>query len=232
MQWNDQLPDYWEAFIRLCYPSYCGGCRAFLGLDERDICHACRSKLMSCRLPPEEAGLQESFESLDEVWGLFDYESPVRELIAGIKFLKKRWLVRAFSDPIMEMACVIQSEHHYDAILPIPVSKMTLIRREFNQAELIADQIREATGIPVQKHLLRKRSGATAQSQLTQKERWINPWGIFDLNRTPNVQGRSFLLTDDIITTGATAEEAARLLKQNGAKRVDLFALARTSRTL
>jgi ComF family protein len=231
MTWNDQLPDYWEAFVRLYYPSYCGGCHAFLGLDEKVLCQTCHSKLLTHCFPPEEAGFHETFESLDEAWGVFAYDSPVKELITGIKFQKKRWLIRAFSEQVREMAVMIQSENHYDAILPIPLSKLTLIRREFNQAELIADHIGKATGVPVIKNLLHKCSHTIAQSQLSQKERWINPWGIFAVAAKREIRDRSFLLTDDIITTGATAEEAARILKQHGAKRVDLLALARTPRT-
>ncbi|MFA6600355.1 MAG: phosphoribosyltransferase family protein [Candidatus Omnitrophota bacterium] len=225
-----QLPDYWEAFVRLAYPSYCGACRAFLALDERDICHACRAKLPGLLFTPEESASSESLESLDEAWTLFPYASPVREIITGIKFEKKRWLVRTFEEAVTERARMLAAENHYDALVPVPVSKRTLVKREFNQAELIAGLVRKATGIPIASRLLAKRSGAAAQSHLTREERQVNLRGIFRKTGGSRIRGLSFLLIDDIMTTGATAAETARILKQHGARRVDLFALARTLR--
>ncbi|MFA7002008.1 MAG: phosphoribosyltransferase family protein, partial [Candidatus Omnitrophota bacterium] len=167
---------------------------------------------------------------LDEAWTLFPYASPVREIITGIKFEKKRWLVRTFEEAVTERARMLAAENHYDALVPVPVSKRTLVKREFNQAELIAGLVRKATGIPIASRLLAKRSGAAAQSHLTREERQVNLRGIFRKTGGSRIRGLSFLLIDDIMTTGATAAETARILKQHGARRVDLFALARTLR--
>ena len=66
------------------------------------------------------------------------------------------------------------------------------------------------------------------QTSLSQCERAINVYGSFKLKRRTKVLGGSFLLLDDVLTTGATANEAARLLKLHGTKRVDFMALAKT----
>lgn len=232
MQIADRGSDYGEAFLRLFYPAYCGACRTFLEMNENGICSGCRQQVERLSYSPAEAALENRFDAIDEAWGLFPYESPVKDLIASIKFMKKRWLVRVFDSPLINIAKVLAAETHYDALVPIPLSLQNLIGREFNQAELIAARLAASVKIPVQTHLLRKRRHVSAQSQLFQKERETNPIGVFEAGEIKKITGKSFLLVDDVITTGATAEEAARTLKQHGAKRVDLFALAQTLRTL
>ena len=64
---------------------------------------------------------------------------------------------------------------------------------------------------------------------MTREERVINIYGVFKVSSAKQTEGKSFLLVDDVLTTGATASEAARTLKKAGAKRVDLFALAKTN---
>ena len=220
---------YVEAFLRLIYPAECGVCRAFLALEENGICKSCRAQLEILRFSREDAILKDRFEYLDEGWALYAYESPLKEIITAIKFARKRWLVRTFMEAVESLAVPLATENHYDAIVPIPIDRHRLLEREFNQAELLARLLARSTGITLETQLLRKRRATFAQSRLGREERKVNPRGAFRVSRFRAVRGKSFLMVDDIFTTGATAEEAARTLKQRGARRADLFALARTS---
>jgi ComF family protein len=231
MKISEQWLFYGEAFLRLFYPAACGVCRAPLELNEQGICSTCRGQVERMSYSPDEAVLVDRFESVDEAWGLFPYESPIKELIAAIKFMKKRWLVRTFDEAIRHASSVLTAETCYDALVPIPLSLQNLMAREFNQAELIARRLSESSKLPVASNLLKKRMHIPEQSRLHRKERKANPLGVFKTGKTSAIRGKSFLLVDDVVTTGATAEEAARILKLQGAKRVDLFALARTPRT-
>ncbi len=123
---------------------------------------------------------------------------------------------------------MITSECLYDFILCVPMDRFKLMEREFNQAELIAEILSKACGIPLLRTGLQKHLRTPLQIHLNRTERKANLWGAFGLARGVSVSGRSILLVDDIITTGATAESAARILKEAGAKRVDFLALART----
>ncbi len=165
---------------------------------------------------------------MDEGWTLYPYETPVRDILTGIKFAGKRWLVRIFGQDIQTLAGILTSENHYDAVIPIPIDHKRFIEREFNQSELIARRISKNTGIPLRTHWLLKKHHTPSQGLLSKKERRINLQHVFEMSRLARLEGKSLLLVDDIFTTGATAEEAARTLKAAGAKRVDLFALART----
>ncbi len=219
---------YGEAFWRLIYPAYCGVCRRMLELEEKGICRSCLVRLQAIRFSMDQAIVEEKFRALDEAWALYPYESPFKEIILGIKFLKKRWLVRIFSEEIRPLIQAIVAENDYDYLVPIPLDRKKLLEREFNQAELLAGLIHTLSGTPIAARVLGKRSGRIPQSQLKRRERLRNPSHAFWVRRRFNVRNKRLLLIDDVLTTGATAEEAARMLKRNGAKKVGLVALART----
>ncbi len=224
----EQFSLYTEAFLRLIYPSQCGACNTRLDLHESAVCPRCQTQLQQICLSYEDAIFTESLESLDDAWSLFPYEDPVKELLTGIKFYGKRWIIQAFEKPLAEMALALSSEYHYDFIVPIPLSRMKRLEREFNQSDLIAERVSRASGIPVNKSILKKYHTAVSQSALGHHERLANPFGAFHLKHAGAVKEKSVLLIDDIITTGSTANEAARILKKEGARRVDLLTLART----
>jgi predicted amidophosphoribosyltransferase len=116
--------------------------------------------------------------------------------------------------------------------LPIPIDRLKLVQRHFNQAEILAEGLEAGLTPPVQRSFLIKSRPIPSQTSLSRQERAINVYGAFKLNRPKRARGKSFLLLDDVLTTGATANEAARLLKVHGAKRVDFLALARTAPAL
>src|SRR5687768_11312535 len=113
-----QLAPYREAFWRLLYPADCAGCGSLLELEEQGICQSCRPALEARRLKPEHALLDQSFAALDEVWSVYTYESPVRELITALKFEKKPWLTNIFRESAVALAQTLASDTHYDALIP------------------------------------------------------------------------------------------------------------------
>jgi predicted amidophosphoribosyltransferase len=100
------------------------------------------------------------------------------------------------------------------------------LRRErgFNQAELLASGVARRLGKPFLKSALNVRGPALQQARLGKKEREANVRGLFQAR---GVAGKKLLLVDDILTTGQTASECARALKQAGAIRVEVLVVAR-----
>ncbi|MDD5226819.1 MAG: phosphoribosyltransferase family protein [Candidatus Omnitrophica bacterium] len=219
---------YREAFIRLFYPAACEVCRINLDLEEKILCQQCAGSLDSLAWPMEKAMAEERFEHLDHVWTVYAYGSPVRELLHGVKYARKDYLLKACQKHAIGLAQAVTSDFWYDAILPIPIDRMKLIKRHFNQAEIFATLLEPWLTPPVDRSLLIKHRSIPSQTSLSQCERAINVYGSFRLKCRAKVLGRSFLLLDDVLTTGATANEAARLLKLHGAKRVDCMTLAKT----
>ncbi len=225
------LRNYKESFIRLFYPAACALCSEMLDLEERILCAGCARTLNDLVWPLDEAWVEERFESLDHVWAVFAYRSPFKELLHDVKYARKDHLLKACRGPALSLAQAITSDHAYDAILPIPIHRLKLIKRHFNQAEVLAELLDPELTPPLARSLLIKRHPIPSQTFLNHEERAINVYGAFKVRRPKKIAGRAFLLIDDVFTTGATADEAARTLKSHGARRVDLLALARTVRT-
>lgn len=214
--------------MRLFYPASCGVCETVLDVEEKNLCLPCSAKLETLRLAPEKRGLRQKFEHLDEAWALYPYASPVSDILTALKFLKKRWLARIFKETLAETAAMAGAETNYDFILPVPLDNQRLIEREFNQSGIFAELLEKTLSCRARARLLVKRWPTPAQSSLGQTERHVNLFGAFALPRPKWMVEKNVLLVDDIVTTGATADEIARILKEAGAKRVDLIAIART----
>jgi ComF family protein len=111
-------------------------------------------------------------------------------------------------------------------IVPVPLHPRRRRERGFNQSELLAAAIGGAFRLPVRKILKRQRSDPP-QSTLGIKERQKNIRGAFSVTGLKSLDGTNTLLIDDIFTTGATASECARTLKEHGADAVYVYTLAR-----
>jgi len=222
------LPRYGEAFLRLFFPSSCAGCSQILELEERGLCFTCRGNLKGLRLRPSEERIRVLLAHTDEGWALFRYEGLVKDLFHKIKFERRRDLLRVFHDEIASFLCRRTQSHAYDLIAPIPLDWRRRLDREFNQSGLLAEKVHEILGLPLRRGLLFKRRSSPPQSLLGREARRWNLVRAFCVSPFARIQGRSILLIDDIFTTGATVDEAAKTLKAAGATRVGHLALART----
>ncbi|HNX69093.1 MAG TPA: phosphoribosyltransferase family protein [Candidatus Omnitrophota bacterium] len=220
---------YIESFIRLFYPAECEICRKMLPLEENILCATCAEALLALAIPPEETFVDERFEFLDNIWTVFNYESPLKELLHGVKYARKEYLLKPCLTPSASLAQAVVSSQSYEALLPIPIDRLKFVQRHFNQSESLADMMASYLTRPITKSILVKRHPVPSQTFLGRTEREINVYGSFKVRNAQKVRGRSFLLIDDVFTTGSTANEAARVLKLQGAKRVDLLALARAT---
>jgi ComF family protein len=115
-----------------------------------------------------------------------------------------------------------------DVIVPVPLARLRLLSRRFNQAAILGHEVSRLTGIPAAPLALGRRRRTPPQVGLTRDQRRQNVAGAFVVapGRTARLAGAKVVLIDDVITTGATAEACARALKQAGAVRVDVLALA------
>ena len=119
------------------------------------------------------------------------------------------------------------SDQTYDFILPVPLHLKRLRWRGFNQSLLLAQAIGRSQHVPVDPFLLERIRPTVPQTELNEKERKSNVRGAFAVSAPERLQGVSVLLIDDVYTSGATVNECARVLCQNGAVAVDVFTLAR-----
>ena len=158
------------------------------------------------------------------------YDFPVDSLISRFKHHEK-W-------PFGQLMAELLGQFlHYrfdeglprpDSLLPVPLSRRRLRQRGFNQAGMLAQWLGASLQLVVQPKLLLRTQDTPAQQGLDARARQRNLRQAFALADQAQVAGRHLALVDDVLTTGATAQALARLLINAGARRVDIYCLART----
>ena len=156
------------------------------------------------------------------------YDKHSRRLVLALKYDRTdlaralgRWMRRAGGDMLDGV----------DLLVPVPLHWTRLFARRYNQAGLLAHAIHDAGGPPVAPDWLVRRRRTQSQGRLGPLARARNVRGAFRLRARRDVLGKRLVIVDDVLTTGATAEECARVLRREGAQFVGVLTLARALRT-
>lgn len=222
-------------------PAVCLGCRASLGRTD-GLCGSCWRSIRFIRpplcdrlglpMPYGAAGTMISAAAAaeppvyDRARAVAAFEGVMRDLIHGFKYADRhdarrlfgRWLAHAGAELLPGI----------DVIVPVPLARGRLLRRQYNQAAVLARELARLSAVRFDPHVLERTRSSRAQVGLSRDERRRNLRGAFRVapSRAASIAARSLLLIDDVITTGATVEACTRVLKAQGAARVDVLALA------
>jgi len=115
-----------------------------------------------------------------------------------------------------------------DLILAVPLHRAKQRQRQFNQAYLLAKSLSSAFKKELQDKQLVKIKSGPAQVNLSRAQRLKNVQGTFRIKDAGLLKNKNILLVDDVLTTGATVNECAKVLGQAGANRIDVLSLARS----
>jgi ComF family protein len=165
----------------------------------------------------------------DRARSVLRYDKMSRPLILGLKHADHthaagafgRWMHRGGGEVLAGA----------DLVMPVPLHWTRLARRRYNQSALLAYAIRAAGGPPVAADWLVRHRRTPMQGHMGPGARERNVRGAFALRPGRDVDGKRLVLIDDVLTTGATVDECARILKRNGAQFVGVLTLARALRT-
>lgn len=196
-------------------PPFCRKCSRYLGAHiEQTYCKECRN----------------AKPSFDFAWSACLYEDPLKELIHRFKYGQKTQLRRLFAEAMISFIKEYGLDtEQFDMIVPVPLSSTRSRERGYNQAQLLAQELAREFSIPLVQNYLRRVRHTHPQSFLDEKQRWTNIKGAFTIRKLKNLRRKNILLVDDLLTTGATASEAARVLKDAGAGTVGVLTLAITA---
>jgi ComF family protein len=151
----------------------------------------------------------------------------VREIIHRYKYQRALWFEPFLAGLLIREAKPVLREQHWDFIVPVPLHPVKHREREFNQAGRLAMHLSAATGIPLQKKLLRRVISTATQTLLTREQRATNMRGAFRAKRGVRLGGKRIVLVDDVFTTGATTSACAQSLRAAGAGDVCVWTVAR-----
>jgi ComF family protein len=239
-----QIASQWlQAGLHVCAPALCHSCDKLLDYDETWLCNGCRE----CFLPPNDPKCmrcnarigphldtsdgcllcKHDYFYFERVVTLGFYQSQFKDVILRIKHLQGEQLARTLGTLLGEHFSRTQS-FSPDFITCIPVHWWKRLTRGHNQTEAIATGVADILKKPFLNSVLRKIRHTPEQSGLLPTERRKNLRHAFSPVSQPLIQGKKILLVDDVLTTGTTANQAAKILISAGADTVVVAVLARS----
>ncbi|HEX5103682.1 MAG TPA: ComF family protein [Pirellulaceae bacterium] len=209
-------------------PLLCASCLAELQPSPLPACRRCA---MPC--PAADADGKDCYDCrgrrllFEEVRALGVYQGPLRDVVLRIKHYHHEPLAAALGQLLAERMQQQPLFQPPDLIAPVPMHWLQRMWRGTNAADTLARSLARALGTRISGGLLVCRRMLRRQSRLLPEERRANVRGAFRVSRLSNVTGARVLVIDDVMTTGATAHEAARTLLAAGAASVNIAVVAR-----
>ncbi len=203
-----------------CTDLLCRACQEDLP-RQRHVCSVC-----ACVLPKEVMICAQCLREkphFTSVQAALAYAYPVDKLIHAAKYQENLTVLHYLSTV---MAAHFRQHPRPDLLLPVPLHPRDLRARGFNQAVELGKVVSRMCGIPLERHLSRCVRHKRKQAQLSAAERKINVRNAFAVDQLP-AHCRHLVLLDDVVTTGATVNELARMCLNAGAQRVDVWCCAR-----
>lgn len=226
-----------DGILQAVYPRRCPVCDGIVRQRGEKICLECMDRLklltppwcMRCGKKVEEGeefcrDCRERGHLYERGRALYEYDSAA-ESIYRFKYGGRREYADFYGEQIADYLGDFIREVHPDGFVPIPLHRSRRARRGYNQAGLLAEAVGRRMGVPVYERLLVRVRNTVPQKKLNCPERQNNLKKAFNMPEN-DVKLKTILVFDDIYTTGATIDEAARALKAAGAERVYFVALA------
>ena len=203
----------------LLYPPKCLLCGKVLRDEQTDLCETCRTDGPEC--PVKRTKLP----FLDSWLALWHYEGAVRRSLLRYKFYGQRHYAQGYGR-LLAMKLLREREDAFDLITWVPISSWKKFRRGYDQVELLAKAVGKELGMEPVPCLRKIRHNRTQSGIVGQAQRRANVLGVYEAVEPERFRGLRVLILDDIITTGATAGECARVLLTAGAEEVHCAAVA------
>jgi ComF family protein len=205
--------------LTLLFPPKCILCERLLRNEETDLCRSCRTET------PEYPFGKRKLQFLDSFAAVWYYEEYPRLSLLRYKFGGRRHYAQGYG---RLLAMKIQKEYPdgFDCLTWIPVSRIRKFTRGFDQVELLAQAVGRELGITPVPMLKKIRHNRRQSSIAGQAQRRANVLGAYRIENALEIQDKRILMLDDILTTGSTASECARMLLTAGAKEVHCAAMA------
>lgn len=162
-----------------------------------------------------------------ERFHLLAYEDLIREKMIAYKFYDNPYLYHFFYEILINDKSACEFLKSYDIIIPVPIHNKRKWKRGYNQSSLIARKISKKLDIMYEENCLKKIINTAPQSKMNKEARGRNAKDVYIVKNKQKIINKNVLIFDDIYTTGATANECKKILKQNGANKVGIITIAK-----
>lgn len=231
MAFSSIVRGVFKPFLDFVFPPTCLACNNVLLEDERHVCPACWNSIprlstvhpLYCQTRDR---LLDS-EVVSELFSLFLFEKEgvFQSLVHALKYDGFRSVGHLLGYELGNL--ILRETAGADCVIPVPLHRVKLRERGFNQAEVIARGFSARTGIPVRTDIIRRSRYTLTQTKLDQEQRKKNVAEAFSVSiSTPIPEGGRCILVDDVITTGATIVSCGEALQQAGFRQIVAASLA------
>ncbi len=216
-----------QMLINFLFPSVCCFCGEITAYD-RAVCAHCRKTVLPISgITCSACGMERGFCSCAEqpteyerCVASFYYEELPKQGILLLKYGETPYIARYLSAYMAKQFVARLQGIRFDMVIAVPMHRLKRRARGYNQAEMIARPLARRLGISYTKNILIQFRKNQSQHLQHRDVRTKNVAGIYRLGKGASIKGKTILLVDDILTTGATLRECARVLKAGGAKAV------------
>jgi len=209
-----------KIILDILFPISCLGCCQ----SNVWLCEECQNKIQINKDLFQPINFSPSY--IDGFFVSADWEDKIlKDTVHRFKYGFAKELAEPLSKLMIKKIYKLNIELKNFVIFPVPLHRRRLAWRGFNQAELLASFVAEKFNLELNNNLLIRKKYTSPQTKLNSKKRKVNILNAFEIKKS--VSFENILLIDDVITTGATINEIARVLKNNGTKKVFGIALAR-----
>lgn len=207
----------------LLFPTKCALCRRLLTKAETDLCHHCRTHA------PELLHTKRNIPFIAQWTALWYYKDGVRKSIHRFKFSNARSYAEVYARHLAVKLLECDYADRFDILTWVPTSPLRRFARGYDQSALLAGALGKELSIRPVKVLQKIRHTPPQSGLRDASQRRANVQGAYRVRSHETIAGKRILLLDDVLTTGATASECARVLLTAGAQEVYFAAVAAAS---
>jgi len=204
-------------------PRFCPGCKKKLTAEAKPICKECIASILLTNEKLLEREFNRKFSSTKVIKDfyskfVFENDKELQHIIHALKYNKKFRVGIYLGELLAES--LKQQDWQIDLIIPVPIHHLKKAERGYNQSDFIVKGLSKGMKIPYSLSTIKRVRFTETQTDLNLNERAKNVENAFKLRKPKKLKGKNILLVDDVITTGATILECAKVLVNYGAKTV------------